>query len=142
MTPAELEIYLHTHIPLSKAMGVSVLENGDRVVLHAPLAPNINHRGSAFGGSEASLALLAGWAWMRERVTGEANLVIASSRMTYSKPATGDFIAVCDGDGAGLIAEHFNRKGRARKTLTIILYCNDQEVARMEGDFAAIASAS
>ena len=140
MTPTELETYLHIHIPLSKAMGVTVLENGDRVVLHAPLEPNINHRGSAFGGSEASLALLAGWAWMRERVKGEVNLVVAGSRMTYSRPATSDFIAVCEGDGAEQIAEHMSRKGRARKTLTIVLYSNDREVARMEGEFAAIAS--
>jgi len=45
MLPAELEQYLHEHIPLSKAMAVFVVSVAqDAVVLGAPLAPNINHR--------------------------------------------------------------------------------------------------
>ena len=49
MLPNELELYLHEHIPLSKAMAVSVVvANQDEVVLGAPLEPNINHREAVF----------------------------------------------------------------------------------------------
>jgi len=50
MSPAELESYLHEHIPLSKAMAVSVAEASvDSVTVSAPLEPNINHRATVFG---------------------------------------------------------------------------------------------
>jgi thioesterase domain-containing protein len=57
-----LEEYLHGHIPLSRAMQVSVRELTDElVVLGAPLAPNMNHRSTVFGGSASALAILAAW---------------------------------------------------------------------------------
>lgn len=60
MNPQALEQYLHDHIPLSKAMQVSVLEaSQERVILMAPLAPNINHTESVFGGSASAVATLA-----------------------------------------------------------------------------------
>jgi hypothetical protein len=41
MTPAELQKYLHDHIPLSAAMQVSVVEvASDSVIVSAPLSPN------------------------------------------------------------------------------------------------------
>jgi len=43
--------YLHDHIPLSKAMQVTVLSaQTDSVILSAPLAPNINGKETVFGG--------------------------------------------------------------------------------------------
>jgi thioesterase domain-containing protein len=60
MELAELERYLHQHIPLSEAMQVSVVEvHPEHVVLSAPLAPNINHRETVFGGSASAVAILA-----------------------------------------------------------------------------------
>jgi hypothetical protein len=52
MNNTALEQYLHEHIPLSAAMGVKVVQADPQcVVLTAPLAPNINHRDTVFGGS-------------------------------------------------------------------------------------------
>ncbi len=60
-----LEEYLSRHIPLSDALQVEVaVALPDRILLKAPLAPNSNHRGTAFGGSIYALALLAGWSWL------------------------------------------------------------------------------
>ena len=60
MDTKSLENYLHEHIPLSKAMGVTVRSvSGEAVTLAAPLAPNINHRETVFGGSASALAILA-----------------------------------------------------------------------------------
>ncbi len=141
MTPAELQGYLYEQIPLSRAMEVTVIENGDRVILEAALKPNINHRGSVFGGSESSLALLAGWAWLRERVVPiypDANLVVASSQMVYAKPVLGDFRATCLGGDAVRLFDHLERRGSARLSLTITLTEGDVVVATMEGVFAAV----
>ena len=69
MLPDQLERYLHEHIPLSKAMGVSVLSVGEEAVtLRAPLAPNINHRETVFGGSASALAILAAWSLLHTRL--------------------------------------------------------------------------
>ena len=47
-----LQAFLLAHVPLAGAMGVRVVEAGEAGVrLALPLAPNLNHHGTAFGGS-------------------------------------------------------------------------------------------
>lgn len=59
----ELDHYLHEHIPLSQDMGVEVVvADWNSVTLRAPLAPNINHRETVFGGSASAVAIPAAWA--------------------------------------------------------------------------------
>lgn len=61
-TLTDLERILHTEIPLTRAMDIRVLradQNG--LALGAALAPNLNHKQTAFGGSLNSLATLACW---------------------------------------------------------------------------------
>ena len=59
MSPAQLERYLHEQIPLSKTMQVGCISvTQESVVLRAPLAPNINHHATLFGGSASALAIL------------------------------------------------------------------------------------
>ena len=145
MEPKELQNYLYNHIPITKAMGVEVRESGfNKVVLCAPLAPNINHRDTVFGGSAATLAILSAWALMHIRLANEAvppRLVIQQNTMDYSKPITGDFFAVCDyADNSQW--ERFSgtlaRRGRARITVPAVLQCLGEEVANFEGRFVAL----
>ena len=50
---------------LAKHIGIVVESaDDDAVVLRAPLAPNANYKGTAFGGSLYSVAVLTGWAWV------------------------------------------------------------------------------
>src|SRR5574341_1904098 len=94
----ELQQYLHQHIPLTKAMSVEVLEATlERVTLFAPLAPNINHRNTVFGGSASALAILSAWALLYTRLKNEnikSRLVIQRSTMDYHRPITGGFRAL------------------------------------------------
>ncbi|MDZ7686597.1 MAG: YiiD C-terminal domain-containing protein [Gammaproteobacteria bacterium] len=61
-SPEKLEAAYHELIPISGYMGIRVKSWADgRLVLSVPLAPNINHQGSGFGGSLFSVAALAGW---------------------------------------------------------------------------------
>ncbi|PSB47247.1 YiiD C-terminal domain-containing protein, partial [Chamaesiphon polymorphus] len=58
----DVEQYLHEHIPLSKAMAVSVSSiDSSGVILSAPLQPNINHRSTVFGGSISAVSVLSAW---------------------------------------------------------------------------------
>ena len=60
MNAVQLEEYLRERIPLSRAMAVEVrAADATGVELYAPLAPNINHRDTVFGGSASAVAILA-----------------------------------------------------------------------------------
>ena len=49
---AELEQVLHHDIPLTREMGIRVIDwQNHRLRLHLPLAPNVNHKSTLFGGS-------------------------------------------------------------------------------------------
>jgi thioesterase domain-containing protein len=97
MLPAELERYLHLHIPLSRAMQVSVVAVGAAtVVLKAPLEPNINHQETVFGGSASALAILAAWSLLHTCLLDAgiaSRLVIQRNRVAYELPIDGEFTA-------------------------------------------------
>jgi thioesterase domain-containing protein len=137
--------YLYQYIPLSAAMGVRVrTARIEHVRLAAPLAPNVNHTETVFGGSAAALATLSAWTLLHLRLEDarlDARLVIQRSRMEYEKPIPGDFEAVCDfGDDSAW--ERFRttlaRRGRARLTLAAHLVHSTDRVASFEGDFVAL----
>src|SRR5882762_1797906 len=97
MNAIDLERYLHEHIPLSKAMQVSVVSvQTDGVTLRAPLAPNINHRDTVFGGSASAVAILAAWSLLHVRLRAQglaSRLVIQRNTMDYALPILGEFTA-------------------------------------------------
>ncbi len=149
MSPAGPEIllerYLHQQIPLSAAMGVRVrMATPERVQLAAPLAPNLNHNETIFGGSAAALATLSAWTLLHIRIARaelHARLVIQRSSVEYERPIPGDFEAVCRfSDEAAW--ERFRatlvRRGRARLTLGACLVYDARRMATFEGDFVAM----
>ena len=95
--PSELEAYLHRNIPISRAMGVRVAAvDGEGVRLTAPIAPNMNHRRTAFGGSVSTLAILSAWMLVHARLResgSEGRVVIQRSSLEYLHPVHGDFEA-------------------------------------------------
>src|SRR6201999_2722323 len=92
---AEVEAYLHAPIPLSADMGVRVVScDAFGVTLVAPLAPNINHRATVFGGSASAAAILSAWTWLHwsMRQAGHSSrLVIQRNTMEYLTPIAGEF---------------------------------------------------
>lgn len=148
MSPFELELYLHNHIPLSKAMEISVASvDTDAVILRAPLAPNINHRETAFGGSASALAILAGWSLLHYRLRREGladtRLVIQRNTMEYDKPISGEFMARSSLEQPGdwtRFNRILTRKGKARvKVITAVEYAG-QIVGRFSGEFVALST--
>lgn len=143
--PTELEQYLHRHIPLSRAMAVSVVSLGpDAVVLQAPLAPNINHRDTVFGGSASAVAILAAWSLLHTRLLAEdlaSRLVIQRNTMDYELPIAGDFTARATLDDPALwplFTRMLARKGRARIAVSSVLAHAGQHVGRLTGEFVAL----
>ena len=142
---SELEEYIHQQIPITAAMGVRVVEaTVDRVELFAPLAPNINHRETVFGGSASAVATLAAWTLVLVRMRSQqltGRLVISRNSMEYQLPIVSDFTATAVSDDlhhwtrfvAGL-----TRKKRGRLKATSRLWLDGQQVARFDGQFAAL----
>ncbi|WP_341897713.1 YiiD C-terminal domain-containing protein [Ferrovibrio terrae] len=139
-----LETYLHTHIPLSAAMQVAVVSAAaEAVTLAAPLAPNINHRSTAFGGSVSTLAILSAWSLVNLRLNAEglhSRLVIQSNHMDYDAPIESDFTAtatLADPAAWPLFIKMLQRKGRARIVVQSRVRCGAVTGGRFEGEFVA-----
>ena len=145
MKPLELENYLHEHIPLSAAMQVSVVDvSVEQVVLAAPLAPNINHQHTVFGGSASAVAILAAWCMLHTRLTAagiSARLVIQRNSMSYEQPMAGDFTARASAPSSKAwepFVRMFARKGRARIVMSSTLWYQGREAGHLEGEFVAL----
>jgi len=145
MEPEQLEQYLHDHIPLSAAMQVSVREvQPDRVVLAAPLKPNINHRATVFGGSASALATLAAWSLVHvclDTAGMSARLVIQHNSVDYQRPLTDDFIAIATFKRPELWSRFLRglvRRGRARIVMAASLEQGGRVAGHFEGTFVAL----
>ncbi len=145
MTVEALVRYLHEHIPLSRAMDVSVLEaSAWRVELQAPLEPNINVHGTMFGGSTATLALLAAWSVLHLRLEAEGianRLVIHRTEMEYLAPIEGTARALSrlGEEGWAAFVHTLARRGRARLRVSAEVMFGDVVAGRLAGAFVAIA---
>ena len=145
-TTGDVERYLHEHIPISLAMGVTVARaDADAVELRAPLSPNINHRSTVFGGSAISVAILAAWTlvhlWtLRLDRPDRYRVVIRRSAMAYLAPIQGDFSAICTppADALERFAKTLERHRRARVDLSARIMSGEQDVGSFEGSYVAI----
>ena len=147
MDASALQEYLHRHIPVSQAMGITVVSASlEMIVLRAALAPNLNHRSTAFGGSVASLAVLAGWSLLRlglDSFTPTPQIVIQHSTMDYTAPIDADFRATCrrPEDAAWRrFLRAFERRGRGRLVVQVDVTAEDQPSASLEAGFVALRS--
>ncbi len=145
MQPAALAEYLHSRIPLSRAMAVRVLRADPAgVALEAPLAPNVNHRDTVFGGSASAVAILAAWSalYVRMQAEGlEGRIVIRRNSMSYERPITGDFSAAAAPPDAAAwekFAGMLARQRMARVRVVAILQCAGSRVGELDAEFAVL----
>lgn len=140
-----LQQYLHTHIPITQAMGVTVIAADEAGVrLAAPFAPNINHRNTVFGGSAVTLAILSAWTLIYVRLHAlsiPSRIVIQRSSVDYLHPLRGDFEAFCptpDPDQWERFLRALRRRGRARIILQAELEGDGRVAGRFEGAYVAM----
>ncbi len=145
LTPHDLEQYLHEHIPLSRAMQVTVVaRDPDQVVLSAPLAPNANPHETVFGGSISAVAMLAAWSLLHTRLTTSglsALLVLKRNTMNYEVPISGNFTATAstpDTEAWEAFARMLARRDRARISVSAVIEYRGQIAGRFEGEFVAL----
>nr|BFE92289.1 hypothetical protein GCM10020185_28250 [Pseudomonas brassicacearum subsp. brassicacearum] len=96
-----LESILHHDIPLTRDMGLKVLDwQARQLRLSLPLAANVNHKSTMFGGSLYCGAVLGGWGWLhlalREEGIEDGHIVIQEGQISYPLPVTRDATVVCE----------------------------------------------
>lgn len=142
-----LDRYIAEHIPIARQLGVSVADiTNSSIQLKVPLAPNLNHRETAFGGSLSAVAILAGWGLLHHRcrtakLTPSPALVIQNSQIDFQQPVRGDFIASVaefPEDQWQRFLRCLQRHGKARVELTTVISCDNQTAARHTGLYVAL----
>jgi thioesterase domain-containing protein len=127
-------------------MDIRVLEAGpDGVDIEAPIEPNLNHRSTAFGGSVAALAILAGWTLVHLRLRAEGlvtHTVIQSSDVRYDAPIHAAFRAVTepvDPDAWERFTKTIRRHGKGRLRLSVTVLAEGGPAASFRGAYVAVA---
>jgi thioesterase domain-containing protein len=129
---------------LARHIGI-IVESADdaAVVLRAPLAANANYKGTAFGGSLYSLAVLSGWAWVTRYLATRglaADAVIQESSMRFLAPVQGELRASAAAPAEVQIDKFrkmLQRAGRGRIRLRVDIHYEQTLASLFEGVFAA-----
>jgi len=138
----KIEETIHTEIPLSTHMGISIESfNDDGIVVKAPLEPNINHKNTAFGGSLYNVSVLTGWAMvygilLRKNIN--AHVVIQHSEIDYITAIKSDIIGKCKTPSKEVIEKFittFNKRGRSRISLKVEIEAENQIAVSFSGKY-------
>lgn len=144
MSPAELTAYLHEHIPLIAAVGARIVRSEAlEIEVHAPLASNTNHHGTAFGGSLATMGILSGWALLHQALSREkiaAKLVVQKSECEFIAPVNADFTAIsrmAEKDWAMFVSA-LGSSNKARITVASAIHAEGREAVIHKGTYVAL----
>ncbi|MCP8688600.1 YiiD C-terminal domain-containing protein [Marinobacterium sedimentorum] len=142
---ADFQHWLLGQIPLLNHMGLGPFHyDGQRLAIPAALGPNINDKGTGFGGSQATLATICGWSLITLLLSEQGldcDLVIADSHLKYLSPVDADFVArtqLPDQPGIDAFLDKLRTRRRARLDLTIELCQGERLAMRMTGAYVAL----
>lgn len=130
-------------IPISRQMGIRVVEyDGEKLTLTAPLANNINHQLSAFGGSLFSVAALAGWGLLQLKLSElgmDCDVVIAGGDVSYRRPVFADFSCACEVPATWqAFATRLKRTGKAAIELAPCVEADGEPAMILTGKYVVI----
>ncbi len=138
----QLQDVLHSEIPLTKHIGLTVVEHTDlSLTLSAPLENNINHKCTAFGGSIYSVSVLSGWGLiylLLKKYNLPGHIVIQESNTKFIKPVNTDITAKCSFSSTKQRDKFINmykRKGVARIKLISDISCNNENSVIFNGTY-------
>jgi thioesterase domain-containing protein len=141
-----LEREILDDIPLARAMQLQIAAYGPNgLTLLAPLAPNINDKGCAFGGSLASLLTLSCWALvvLRLRAIGEdCDVYVQDSQLRYLAPVWGEIRAesrIAEGESWDAFFAMIGARGKGRlRILASVSDASGKPATTLEARFVAL----
>ncbi|MFT7406198.1 YiiD C-terminal domain-containing protein [Zhongshania sp.] len=145
MDSGALDIFIAKHLPTAQHMQISVDDyDGFSLRLHAPLAPSINDKLTAFGGSLYVMAVMACWGMVYMRCVDyglDPDIVVAEASIKYLKPVTGDIVSsslVVEEKHWEHFFDRFEERGKAKINLCSEIIVNEDVAVRFEGLYAII----
>lgn len=149
---AALERRLLERIPLTRAMQVRVASfDGQVVVLTAPLAPNLNDKGTGFAGSLSTLVTLSGWSLVTllgEQALAESGpdagevrceAAVVHSELDFLRPVREELRAearLADGSPLPQLGARLASGRRVRLSVLATLGPADAPAVQFRGDYA------
>ena len=147
MTKINFEEYLHSNIPVTSAMGFRVNNFSKKEVkIGASINKNINHEGTAFGGTVASLLTVTAFARVliiMEEIDANAHIVIQNSSINYLLPLAEDFEASSPEINESAIEKFARMYLKHRKSRIAVYSCieiNNNIAAELNGEFVVFSS--
>lgn len=138
----ELQALLHKEIPITQHFHLSVGAYSQHLLrLDAPLAENVNHAGTAFGGSLSALLTLAGWSmvwFLLQEYHLQGEIIIQDSSCKYKHPVKCDFSAYCyrpDVEELSRFDKTLRQHGKARLELKAEIVDGDQIAVSFMGRY-------
>lgn len=140
----ELQNIIDTQILPAQNMGFKLARyDGTVLKATAPLAANTNHHSTAFGGSQYSLAAVAGWAILRCKLSEsglQGAIVVKSASMDYLRPVSSESFSInvqlTAPDELSASMLHLTETGSANFGILGIIYQNNKEAARYKGTYS------
>ena len=131
---------------MARAMQLSLRAyDGMQLTMSAPLQPNINDKGCAFGGSLVSLMTLAGWGVVVLKLKDlgrDCDVYVQDSTVRYLAPLWSDLTAVAqlaEDQTWDDFAQALAQRGRARATVECRVPLDDgRDACTMQARFVAI----
>ncbi|WP_114239674.1 YiiD C-terminal domain-containing protein [Dyella sp. C9] len=141
----KLVTFMREEIPLAQNMDLSLLDTDEQhLSIAAPLGPNINDKGCAFGGSLVSVMTLTGWGLVELELRLrelECDVFVGESTVRYLEPVWGDFHSEARlAEGADWVTffDTLAARGRARIEVTCrVPGVGDKPAATLQARFVA-----
>jgi thioesterase domain-containing protein len=145
-----LEQLIVEEMPITEHLQFSLAADDEgRLRASAPLKPNANHMGTAFGGSLSMLATVTGWAMMHQLVSEKmedmrrrVEVIIQESDIEYLKPVCENISVICeppDEDAIERFQNMLDRWGRARLDLQCKIDAAGERAVTFIGRYVALA---
>lgn len=130
-----LQKFVLDKIPMARAIDLRMAGHGDDcLAIDAPLAPNVNDKGCAFGGSLASVMTLAGWALVELALQArgiKCDVYVGQSDIAYLAPVWKDFQAearLAEGEGWDTFFTTLQARSKARISVRCLVHEHGSEV--------------
>ncbi len=139
---------LKEQVPLITHMGIDVVGwDGATVQVEAPLGPNLNTHGTAFGGSLYCVGAMTGWSALHLTLMDAGHLPsvwLAKGEVEYLKPVRGTLRAstTISEDLRQQWLSEFEAKGRVKAHIEIAIAEQGQDAVRMRALYVAMTPAS
>lgn len=144
---AAFQHWLGEAIPLVDHLGLKEMHwQGDTLIWELQISPNLNDKGTGFGGSLAAQTTLIGWCWTTLWLRARGRLqdvVVAKASQRFLAPVTHDYRLECaprDNDASDRLNDRLQGHGKGRIALIQRLYTGDMLCLEAEGDYAVLSA--